>query len=103
MRRARRARSYTCWIIGFPWMSERGFPGRRVEPKRAGMIATMANTLWALVYAASYRGRTHEVNYARRACAEGRTRAAERRVRSPFDRPRRAPAHCDERKRGQAS
>jgi hypothetical protein len=26
----------------FPWMSERGFPGRRVDAKRAGMIATMA-------------------------------------------------------------
>jgi hypothetical protein len=25
-----------------PWITERGFPGRRVEAKRAGMIATMA-------------------------------------------------------------
>src|SRR4029453_578931 len=32
----------------FPWMSERGFPGRRVDAKRAGMIATMANRLQAL-------------------------------------------------------
>ena len=44
---ARDARSCTCWIIGLPWISERGFPGRRVEPKRAGMIATMANR-WGL-------------------------------------------------------
>lgn len=21
----------TCWMSGFPWISERGFPGRRVE------------------------------------------------------------------------
>src|SRR5262245_24390153 len=45
IRRARRTRSCTCWIIGLPWMSERGFPGSRLEPKRAGMIATMAKTL----------------------------------------------------------
>ena len=42
---AARARSHTRSIIVFPWMSERGFPGRRVEPKRAGMIATMAKSL----------------------------------------------------------
>ena len=44
-RRARRTRSCTCWIMGFPCMSERGFPGRRVDPKRAGMIATMAKSI----------------------------------------------------------
>src|SRR5512137_1415988 len=27
-----------------PWISERGFPGSRVDAKRAGMIATMANS-----------------------------------------------------------
>ena len=41
-------------IIVFPWMSERGFPGRREDAKRAGMIATMAKSLpGALVYGAS--------------------------------------------------
>jgi hypothetical protein len=39
--------------MGFPWISERGFPGNRVELKRAGMIATMAKSLGALVYGAS--------------------------------------------------
>jgi hypothetical protein len=37
-----------------PWRSERGFPGKRVEAKRAGMIATMAKSpRGALVYDAS--------------------------------------------------
>ena len=49
-RRARRTHSYTHWIIGRPWMSERGFPGNRVDPNRAGMIATMAKSIGALVY-----------------------------------------------------
>ena len=48
-----RTRSCTRWIIGLPWISERGFPGNRVERKRAGMIATMAKSLGALVYDAS--------------------------------------------------
>ena len=51
-RRARDTRSWTCWIMVFPWIFERGFPGRRVEPKRAGMIATMAKSFGALVYEA---------------------------------------------------
>jgi hypothetical protein len=52
--RADRARSYTRSIIVLPWISERGFPGRRVDAKRAGMIATMAKfSPGALVYAAS--------------------------------------------------
>ena len=46
---ARARARHTCWIIGLPWISERGFPGRRVEPKRAGMIATMAKSVGALV------------------------------------------------------
>ena len=47
--RAPRTRSWTRWMRVFPWMSERGFPGRRVDAKRAGMIATMAKSLGALV------------------------------------------------------
>ena len=43
-------------------MSERGFPGKRVEPKRAGMIATMANGLRAFVYETSYTGASARVN-----------------------------------------
>src|SRR5688572_20784821 len=42
----RRTRSYTCSIMGRPWMSERGFPGRRMDAKRAGMMATMAKIGW---------------------------------------------------------
>ena len=34
------ARSTTWRIIGRPCMSRSGFPGRRLEEKRAGMIAT---------------------------------------------------------------
>jgi hypothetical protein len=47
---ARRTHSCTRCTIGLPWMSERGFPGNRVEPNRAGMIATMAKSIGALVY-----------------------------------------------------
>ena len=49
VRAARRTRSYTRCTMGLPWISERGFPGSRVEPNRAGMIATMAKSKWALV------------------------------------------------------
>jgi hypothetical protein len=40
---AARARSWTLSIMVLPWITERGFPGRRVDAKRAGMMATMAN------------------------------------------------------------
>ena len=40
------ARSYTCWIIGFPAISNKTFPGKRVESKRAGIITWKSiNTL----------------------------------------------------------
>lgn len=31
-------RSQTCWMRGFPAMRWRGFPGKRVEPQRAGRM-----------------------------------------------------------------
>jgi hypothetical protein len=34
-----RVRRYTCSIMEKPWMSQSGFPGYRVDPIRAGMIA----------------------------------------------------------------
>jgi hypothetical protein len=41
------ARSTTCRIIGFPHRSINGFAGSRVEPYRAGIIATMFGFLLA--------------------------------------------------------
>jgi len=38
--------------MGFPLIWERGFPGRRVDANRAGMMATMAKSFGALVYGA---------------------------------------------------
>ena len=34
-------RRYTCSIIGRPSIEQRGLPGKRVDPIRAGMIATI--------------------------------------------------------------